>query len=116
MHSVKECKIIHKDIGLIVLQGRIDQKTDDEINDAFDKILDLNGKDLIIDFTEVTYINSTGIATVMGIVKEVYSNNHKNYIVKLNSDSKMMFEAIGLDRWVVYCDDLESVYKGSDNE
>lgn len=111
MPAVKETKVLPKNIGVLTLTGRIDQKTDDEINDAFDLILDQNGQSLILDFAEVNYINSTGIATIMGIVKEVHTNGFKNCIVRLNADSKMMFEAIGLNRWVSYYDSFEDAVK-----
>ena len=111
MSAVNEWKVLPKNIGFLSLKGRIDNKTDDEINDAFDKILDQNGQSLILDFSEVGYLNSTGIATIMGIVKEVHTNGHKNCIVKLNADSRMMFEAIGLNRWVQYFDSFEDAVK-----
>lgn len=111
MSCIKEYKVLENNIGFISLKGKLDHKTDDELNDTFDKILEQHGKSLILDFTEVTYINSPGIATIMGIVKEVHENGFKNAIVNLNQDSRLMFEAIGLDRWVNYYNSVEDALK-----
>ena len=107
MPAVKKYKTLINNIGMITLSGKIDATTDDEINDTFDKLLDEKIQNLILDFTEVKYINSTGIATVMGIVKEVYDSGYKTHAIKLNEESKIMFEAIGLNKWIQYFDSFE---------
>lgn len=107
MSVVKKHKILVDNIGLIALSGKVDATTDDEINDTFDLLLDEKVKNLIIDFSEVHYINSTGIATIMGIVKEVHDSGFFTHAINLNPESRIMFEAIGLDKWIKYFNSLE---------
>lgn len=102
MAAIKDSKILTNNNGLMVLTGRLDASTDDEINDAFDALLEQKLNSLILDFSLVNYLNSTGIATIMGIAKELHDGGKKTHIVNLNQDSKIMFEAIGLNRWVKY--------------
>lgn len=111
MSAIIEYKLLEKNNGLIVLSGKIDANTDDEINDTFDALLDKKLENLILDFTKVFYLNSTGIATIMGIAKELFDAGKKTHIVNLNQDSKMMFEAIGLNKWVKYFDSVENAQK-----
>lgn len=104
---------MENDICIIGLSGRIDSNTNDIINDEFDKYLDTGAKKYLFDCKDVDYINSTGISTIMVIAEEIYKANNwpKPAIVGLDSDSKMMFEAIGLKRWSEFFDNLDEGMK-----
>ena len=111
MAAVIEHKILDTNNAIMVLQGKIDNTTDDEINSAFDELLEKKMTNIILDFTKVHYLNSTGIATIMGIAKELSDDGKKTHIVNLNQDSRMMFEAIGLNRWVKYFSIVDDALK-----
>lgn len=111
MPAIIESKILSNNNAIMILQGKIDQTTDEEINSAFDELLEKQMTNVVLDFSKVSYLNSTGIATIMGIAKENFDGGKKTHIVNLNQDSRMMFEAIGLNRWVKYFSSVEEALK-----
>lgn len=59
---------VHEKSAIIDLIGDINASADDEMNAAFSQALVLNPESVVLNFTEVEYINSTGIALIVGLL------------------------------------------------
>jgi anti-sigma B factor antagonist len=60
--------VMRKDIGAVIaLSGTVDKNAKDPMENAYRKASGGNGQ-LILDFKEVDYINSSGIAVLVGIL------------------------------------------------
>jgi anti-anti-sigma factor len=51
-----------------VLSGRIDRDAAAALDEAWRAAADLGPGDVVLDFAEVDYINSTGIALIVGVI------------------------------------------------
>ncbi|MFN2525208.1 MAG: STAS domain-containing protein [Actinomycetota bacterium] len=54
--------------GTIRLQGDIDRGAETDVGAAYDGARENGAGTLTLDFTDVTYINSTGIAVIVGLL------------------------------------------------
>lgn len=61
-------RVVRKDGGSVVaLRGTVDKNAKDAMDDAYQEASRGDGE-IILDFSEVDYINSTGIAVLVGIL------------------------------------------------
>lgn len=63
-----EARISHTDQGTVIkLIGTVNRAAKDQLEDAYDDATKQPGK-VLLDFTAVDYINSTGIAVIVGVL------------------------------------------------
>ena len=80
------------------IEGEIDINTSPEIKKAFDKIISKKEPKIIINFTAVTYVDSSGLATIVEILKNMRSYNGKLVLSNLSPKVKGLFEITKLDK------------------
>ncbi|OGO27950.1 MAG: hypothetical protein A2Z16_13910 [Chloroflexi bacterium RBG_16_54_18] len=68
------------DAVIIDLFGEINAFADGAINQAYDQADQQNTTNILLNFKEVTYINSTGIALIVGLMAKS-RKNHKHLTV-----------------------------------
>jgi len=69
----------------IDLQGELNSAADQELNKAFTEAQKSNPAIILLNFTNVSYINSTGIALVVGVIAQA-QNKHQKLVVYGLSD------------------------------
>ncbi|MBQ7127046.1 anti-sigma factor antagonist [bacterium] len=81
----------------IVLKGEIDHHRVDELKTELDSIIDrIMPKKLILDFKNVSMMDSSGIGLILGRYKKVKDNGGDVYVKKLNKQVDKIFEVSGL--------------------
>lgn len=78
----------------IKLNGEVDIYTVDQLKAAVDDKMKQNPKNIVFDFGELGYIDSTGIGALIG-VKGKYKDTDIN-IINLRSNVKRLFEITGI--------------------
>ena len=88
------------DSNLIVyLIGELDHHSAQEVRHKIDDIIDRDAiKNLILDFSSVTFMDSSGIGVVIGRYKRMNSKNGKLAITSINKNIKRVFELSGIFR------------------
>lgn len=86
--------------GLTVcgLEGEIDINTAPEIKKAFDKLIAKKDPKIIINFTKVTYVDSSGLATLVEILKNMRLYGGRMRLVNLAPKIKSLFEITKLEK------------------
>ncbi len=86
--------------GLTVcyVEGEININTAPDIKRAFDKILAKKADKLIINFTKVSYIDSSGLATLVEILKNMRSYGGRLRLTNLAPKIKSLFEITKLEK------------------
>ncbi|HEY0757062.1 MAG TPA: STAS domain-containing protein [Ktedonobacteraceae bacterium] len=69
-------------VGIIDLQGEINVLAEEVLNKAYDEAVSQQPGMILLNFREVEYINSTGIALVVGLLKR--SRQAKRALVACN--------------------------------
>lgn len=97
-----------KNILVIYLYGELDHHNAEKIRDKIDDEIDSEGlSKLILDFSNVTFMDSSGIGVVVGRYKKLTSKKGNICITRLNNTIKRVFELSGLFKLIKNYDNIE---------
>lgn len=85
---------IEQDYYQIKLNGEVDIYTVDRLKDAIDDKMKQNPKNIVFDFGDLGYIDSTGIGALIGIKGKYKDTDIK--VINLRSNIKRLFEITGI--------------------
>lgn len=86
-----------KNTLIVEINGDIDHHTSYEIKDKVDKEFGRNNfKNIILDFTNVCFMDSSGIGMVIGRYKNAQIKGGNVIAVGINNEIKRIFEISGL--------------------
>lgn len=78
-----------------ILDGRLDTPASSAAADALEPLKTCTDKDIIFDFTELSYIASSGLRILLEMQKHARKNGHKCYIKNMNKNIREAFEFTG---------------------
>lgn len=94
-------------VPVIFLEGEITSEADEEISSAYNSIPSELKNKVIIEFSKTIYINSAGIASLIGLITKSSEIQGKIEFAGLNSHFKKVMDIVGLADFVVIHDSLE---------
>ena len=80
------------------MNGEIDINTAPQIKKVFDKILSEKREKILINFKEVSYIDSSGLATLVEMLKNIRSYGGKLKLSNLSTKIRSLFEITKLEK------------------
>ena len=86
------------DAYVISLTGEVDLYTAPEFKQKLLEVIGQGGKDVIVDFSDTTFIDSTTLGVLVGGVKRLRSNDGQLSLVCSDRNITKIFEITGLDR------------------
>lgn len=89
---------ISDDAYVISLAGEVDLYTAPEFKQQLLEIIGQGGKQVIVDFTNTTFIDSTTLGVLVGGVKRLRTNEGQLSLVCSDRNITKIFEITGLDR------------------
>ena len=97
---------------VIVLAGEVDLYTAPEFKQQLLDVIAKEGKHIIVDFTNTTFIDSTTLGVLVGGVKRLREQNGQLSLVCSDRNITKIFEITGLDRvFMIYATRIEAVEK-----
>ena len=104
-----EVLFTQKDRNLIVqINGDIDHHYAEEIRDKIDKQFSRsNSKNIILDFSKVTFMDSSGIGMIIGRYKIIEKHGGKLFIASIPKDISRLFNISGLQKIIPQFDSPE---------
>jgi anti-anti-sigma factor len=78
-----------------ILAGSLDTAAAPETEKAMSPLNDVEGKDVIIDCTEMEYISSAGLRIFLGILQNVEEKGGHVYIKGINENVRTIFTITG---------------------
>ena len=97
---VNNFEILEKNLGEIKelkVVGELDALVAPKLKESITKLVEGDSTKFIIDFEEVTHINSLAMGILRGKLKVVKEMGGDIKLIKLNEHIKTIFEMIGLD-------------------
>lgn len=94
------------------IEGEININTSPELRKAFDGYIRDNIKKIVIDFTNVSYIDSSGLATLIELLQRLSKINGKFHICNISEKIKTIFEVTKLSNLFNIFDTCEAALKG----
>ncbi len=80
-----------------ILAGSLDTSTAAETEQAMSPLNDVEGKDIIIDCTDLEYISSAGLRIFLGILQNAEDKNGHVYIKGINDNVRSIFKITGFN-------------------
>jgi anti-sigma B factor antagonist len=105
------------DAYVISLAGEVDLYTAPEFKQQLLEVIGQGGKDVIVDFSDTTFIDSTTLGVLVGGVKRLRANEGQLSLVCSDRNITKIFEITGLDRvFTIYStrDEAVSQLKAAD--
>jgi anti-anti-sigma factor len=98
----------HEGLAVMDLHGEIMAGADDAINGAFVEATAGNQAPLLLNFADVSYINSTGIALIVGLLASARASDRRVFASGLSDHYKEIFEITRIADFVTMCEDEQS--------
>lgn len=92
---------------ILHISGEITSEADDEIMNSYNSIPEASRTRILLNFSETSYINSAGIATLISLITKASENSGKIEFAGLNSHFRKVMDIVGLTDFVVIHDSLE---------
>jgi anti-sigma B factor antagonist len=83
---------------VISLSGEVDLYTAPEFKQQLLEVIDQGGRDVIVDLSNTTFIDSTTLGVLVGGVKRLRTNEGQLSLVCSDRNITKIFEITGLDR------------------
>jgi anti-sigma B factor antagonist len=98
------------DAYVISLAGEVDLYTAPEFKQQLLEVIGQGGKQVIVDFSDTTFIDSTTLGVLVGGVKRLRTNEGQLSLVCSDRNITKIFEITGLDRvFTIYPTRAEAV-------
>lgn len=94
------------------LKGEININTSPELRKVFGKFIRSNIKQIIIDFSEVPYTDSSGLATLIELLQRLKKTGGELKLCGMSDKIKGIFEVTRLDKLFSIYNSCESALKG----
>ena len=78
-----------------ILEGTLDTAAAAETEKAMSPLNDVEGKDIIIDCTDLAYISSAGLRIFLGILQNAQAKGGHVYIKGINDNVRAVFTITG---------------------
>jgi anti-anti-sigma factor len=97
-------------VAIIDLVGDVTTFAEEKINTAYREITHKGARFVLLNFRQNDYINSAGIAILIGIVTEVTRNQQKLAVSGLSQHFQKIFRMVGLAQYAeIYQDEDEAL-------
>lgn len=85
-------------IAVCYIDGEIDINSSPAIKKSFDKLLSSKAPKLVINLAKVTYVDSSGLATMVEILKNMKSYGGRMRLACMSPKIKSLFEITKLEK------------------
>ncbi len=89
----------HDGVAIIDLLGDVTTFAEEKINNAYRQVTSKGERFILLNFRQNDYINSAGIAILIGIVTEVNQNGQKLAMSGLSPHFQKIFRMVGLAQY-----------------
>ncbi|MBI3395035.1 MAG: STAS domain-containing protein [Spirochaetia bacterium] len=102
---------IEKETPVIRLSGEITAEVEEELLQCYSTIPGEKKERVILDFDETRYINSSGIAILIGLITKATDNKQRVEFCGLNPHFRKVMDIVGLTDFVLIHDNLAEALK-----
>jgi anti-sigma B factor antagonist len=85
-------------VWIIALSGEVDLYTAPEFKQQLLEVINQGAKEVVVDFSNTTFIDSTTLGVLVGGVKRLRTNEGQLSLVSSDRNITKIFEITGLDR------------------
>lgn len=99
---------VKEDNLVVIMEGELDHHSTEEVRNKIDNQLDVEGiNKLILDFSQVSFMDSSGIGVVIGRYKKLNAKDGKICIAGVSPSVRRVFELSGMFKIIGLYDSIE---------
>lgn len=98
-------------VQIIEPKGILDGTKASDFRDNIDRSIENGAQIILVDFTNVTFMDSSGLGTLVLSLKTVRKAGIKMLLCSINEQVRMLFELTSMDRVFEIFDNREAVEK-----
>ena len=99
-------------LAVCYIEGEIDINSSPAIKKSFDKLISKKEPKLVINFSRVTYVDSSGLATLVEVLKNMRAYGGRLKLANLSAKIKSLFEITKLEKlFEIALDEDEAISK-----
>lgn len=83
--------------NIVFLSGEVDVYTASKLKESLTPLAEQENKELVVDLSNINYIDSTGLGIFIGALKATEKSNSTLKLTGLNERVKKLFEITGLN-------------------
>ena len=87
-----------KDLTVCHIDGEIDINSSPAIKKSFDKLISQKTQKIVINLSKVTYVDSSGLATLVEMLKNMRSYGGRMRLACMSAKIKSLFEITKLEK------------------
>ncbi|MFC1674840.1 STAS domain-containing protein [Candidatus Omnitrophota bacterium] len=84
------------DVVICTVDGEININTSPQLRKTFEELVEQNTKKIVMDFASISYIDSSGLATLIELLQRLNKVNGKLHICNMPDKVKSIFEVTKL--------------------
>lgn len=97
-------------LAVCYIEGEIDINTSPGVKKSFDKLISSKTPKIIINLSKVSYVDSSGLATLVEILKNMRSYGGRLRLSDMSSKIKSLFEITKLEKlFEIVADEKEAI-------
>jgi stage II sporulation protein AA (anti-sigma F factor antagonist) len=97
---------------IIYIKGELDLVTANDFREAVDRTMEeMMAKNLLIDLSNVSFIDSSGLGVILGRFRKISAKNGQLILVGLNPNVKRILELSGILSFIPVCTDETEVWE-----
>lgn len=96
---------------IIDIEGEVDVYTSMDLKKALNKLIDEGQLQLIINLDKVSYMDSSGLGTLVAVLKKIKKENGALKIINLSPSIKKIFELTRLTKFFEIFENEENAIK-----
>jgi anti-sigma B factor antagonist len=100
-------------VAVMTLQGRIDHEAMNSLTNAYESAVVADPKVILLDFTGVDYINSTGIALIVGLLGRARAEGRRMFASGLTEHYEHVFAITRLSDFIQIYSDVDAAVDGA---
>ena len=86
------------DIQVIEPIGILDSTKAEEFRQSVEELLQNGAETILVDLTDITFIDSSGLGTLVVLLKKIRGLNRSLCLCSINDQVRMLFELTSMDR------------------
>jgi anti-sigma B factor antagonist len=96
-------------LSICRIEGEIDINSSPAVKKSFDKLIGAKAPRIIVNLSKVTYVDSSGLATLVDILKNMRSYGGRLRLTNLSSKVRSLFEITKLEKlFEIMADEAEA--------
>jgi anti-anti-sigma factor len=86
-------------LAVIDLWGAVTGSAEDSINTVYQTVCAQGARDILLNFSGVNHLDSSGISVVIGVLAEARKRDQRLLVVGLTQHYRKIFDVMGLSRF-----------------